>query len=187
MRPSRDLAIASDRAQDQQVFNSVQQNPQVNPPALSPQSELSPQPSLPSVLPFQPQSSLSTSLPSPRPRSSMVLRTSTGKTRLQALASLGSTTNSPRFRSHLSARRNRERTSYNRAISEFVAVEQRRLKLEEAREKRYHEQEMERLRLESLQIEVNREHNQLLQHLCVIAQGLLDVLSQQVPSEGPLR
>ncbi|GBP76207.1 hypothetical protein EVAR_74689_1 [Eumeta japonica] len=146
-----------------------------------------------SVLTSQSQPSQSTPLVPPSPSSPPLPRSPPP----QASASSRSFANSPRRRVLLASCRNCKLIQVNQAASKFVAVEQRRLELEEARDKRLHEREeardrrihereMGRLRLESQQIQVTREHNQLLQQLCVIAQKLVDTFSQQKPSEGRL-
>ncbi|KAJ0170740.1 hypothetical protein K1T71_013512 [Dendrolimus kikuchii] len=79
----------------------------------------------------------------------------------------------------LGVRRNRGSTTFDRAVSEFAAIEQRRLEYEELRDQRLHEREMERLRVESQRVEVSREHNQLLHQLSLLGQHLIDVLTRQ--------
>ncbi|GBP22770.1 hypothetical protein EVAR_13561_1 [Eumeta japonica] len=158
----------------------------VNPPASSlPESLVlssrsSPQLSLVSALPVLP-----TSLPPPRPPPSPLSRSSAPNTQPQASVSPRAT-NSPRPRVILGARRNRGQRPFDRATSEFVAIEQRRLDLEEARDRHLHERETQRLQLDSQQIEISRELNQLLRQLCIIAQRVLEILSRQEPPGGPL-
>ncbi|GBP98016.1 hypothetical protein EVAR_90261_1 [Eumeta japonica] len=126
---------------------------------------------------------LPTSLPPPRPPPSPLSRSSAPNTQPQASVSPRA---SPRPRVILGARRNRGQRPFDRATSEFVAIEQRRLDLEEARDRHLHERETQRLQLDSQQIEISRELNQLLRQLCVIAQRVLEILSRQEPPGGPL-
>lgn len=59
-----------------------------------------------------------------------------------------------------------------------MAVEHRRLRLEEDREKRDHEREMERLRLESRRIEMEDNHNEILSRLAGAVDNLIQLLPQ---------
>lgn len=62
---------------------------------------------------------------------------------------------------HMVARRRRKLTPFDRAASEFAAIEQRRLKLEEMRE-----------RNEARRIEVEQERNVILGRLADIAEAV---------------
>lgn len=78
-----------------------------------------------------------------------------------AAPSPNSTVTSP-HRRHLRARRRRAQTPFERATSEFVAVEQRRLQVEEMRE-----------RNNARRIEVEHDRNNLLSRFLDIADALL--------------
>ncbi|KAL4719781.1 hypothetical protein ACJJTC_005429 [Scirpophaga incertulas] len=137
--------------------------------------------------------------PTIQPPPSSSLRTPPPHSNRQQVAdSPRSATTTPR-RALLRARRNRGSTPFERVAHEFAAVEQRRLAreesremrrldYEEARDRRLHEGEMEGLRLEAQRIEVAQQTNELLHQLGVLAQCLIDVISQQgsLPSTDPI-
>ncbi|CAG9790214.1 unnamed protein product [Diatraea saccharalis] len=93
------------------------------------------------------------------------------------------TTTTPR-RSLPRARRNKGLNPFDRAASEFVAIEKRRLENEMAKEKLLHEREMERLRLEAQRIELSRQQNTLLQELAVIGMNIIKCLTPQQLDSG---
>ncbi|KAL4703274.1 hypothetical protein ACJJTC_009249 [Scirpophaga incertulas] len=132
------------------------------------------------------------------PPSSSLITPPPHSNRQQVADSPRSATTTPR-RALLRTRRNRGLTPFERVAHEFATVEQRRLAreesremrrldYEEARDRRLHEREMERLRLEAQRIEVARQTNELLHQLGVLAQRLIDVISQQgsLPSTDPI-
>lgn len=85
-------------------------------------------------------------------------------------------------RASLRARTNRISTPFERAADLLASVELRRLVHEEARDKRLHEREMVRLRVEAERIAVSKEKNNLLYRLSLHVQQLIDVIKQQRPS-----
>lgn len=66
-----------------------------------------------------------------------------------------------------------------------MAVEHRRLQLEADREKKYHEREMERLRLESRRIEMEEKQNEILSRLAGTVDNLIEILPQLRVSSLP--
>lgn len=63
-------------------------------------------------------------------------------------------------RRHLRQRRLRQ-TPFDRATSEFVAIEENRLRFERERDARQHELETERLKLETQRVQLDRERVQV--------------------------
>lgn len=94
-------------------------------------------------------------------------------------------TKSPPYRQETAPRRllrkHRYHTPYKRAASEFVAVELRRLQLEEIREKNSHQREIERIRLETKRIEMEESRNTILNRLADITENLVQILPQLRP------
>lgn len=70
-------------------------------------------------------------------------------------------------RPHVRARGRRTQSPFDRLTSELVAVEQRRLEMEEKRDRQLHERECRRL-------EVDNEHNQILRSIVDVAQSWLE-------------
>ncbi|XP_022822573.1 uncharacterized protein LOC111353696 [Spodoptera litura] len=98
--------------------------------------------------------------------------------RRQPSASPRSTMSANRF-----ARRTKRRmTPFERAAEQFSAVERRRLTFEEERDRRLHEREMERLRLEAEKIKIAERQTAILEGLRVLGERLIGVLSEQRPA-----
>ncbi|XP_075987851.1 uncharacterized protein LOC142984262 [Anticarsia gemmatalis] len=86
-----------------------------------------------------------------------------------------------RRRRLLLAHRRRTQNIFQQTSNDLVSLEHRRLRFEEERDRRLHEREMERLKLELQRIEVQRNHNELLQHLVNIAQNACELLQRNLP------
>ncbi|XP_045456790.1 predicted GPI-anchored protein 58 [Melitaea cinxia] len=140
-----------------------------------------PSPSLPLHLPSAPSPSLPPQAPPPPP--SLPRTSPVQNSRRQASGSPRSPSTTPR-RALLRARRNRSLTPFEHAADLFARIEEKRLEHEEARAKRLHEREMERLRVEAERIEVTRAQNNLLNQLSLLGQQLIDVITQQRPSSS---
>lgn len=98
---------------------------------------------------------------------------------------LSPTTSTPRRRRLLRARTRRVQTPFERATSEFVAVENRRLELEEERERNSHKREMERLRIEERRMQMEENRNTTLCQLTSVLVRLSEILPQLKPSSLP--
>ncbi|XP_026736567.1 uncharacterized protein LOC113507188 isoform X2 [Trichoplusia ni] len=85
-------------------------------------------------------------------------------------------TSTPHRRGVFRARTRRIQTPFERATSEFVAIEQRRLQLEESREEKHHHREMERLRLESRRLDIQESMINILSRLSSSVDHLTNVL-----------
>ncbi|KAJ8737707.1 hypothetical protein PYW08_000302 [Mythimna loreyi] len=109
------------------------------------------------------------------------------------------TTSTPRRHRLQQARVRRIQTPFERATSEFVAVEHRRLQIEADRDKKLHEREVERLRLEEKRLrleekrlEIEAKQNEIkekeiliLSRLGGAVDNLIEMLPQLIPSSLP--
>lgn len=74
---------------------------------------------------------------------------------------------------------------FEQATNEFVAIENRRLQLEEVREENNHRREMEALRLESRRIGMEEIRNTMLNKFSVVLETLTQILPQIRTSSLP--
>lgn len=141
-------------------------------------SAISSKSAAPSSLPL-PSGGLLDQIPSPVPSPPPSIASEpmpSATTRHQAY--LSPTTFRMRRRRLLRARTRRIRKNFERIMCQFASIENRRLQLEEDRERNLHQRELERLRLESRRLEVVEKQNVILNRFTGTVEKLMEILPQ---------